>query len=139
MAKGWLFLGRNKQSKTEAVNVDNGALEVKTVGNKVLIYSDTNVTITAGSLLRLDNIETPLNNLVISGLWSSLPNNWNLTVNERGFDGNSYFIEEITEPEIGLSNTFKHTQSFFSGRLRLDIRNNDNSDRTLTRFMIGGY
>ena len=33
MAKGWLFLGRNKQSKTEAVNVDNGALEVKTVGN----------------------------------------------------------------------------------------------------------
>ena len=36
MAKGWLFLGRNKQSKTEAVNVDNGALEVKTVGNIVL-------------------------------------------------------------------------------------------------------
>ena len=35
MAKGWLFLGRNKQSKTEAVNVDNGALEVKTVGNIV--------------------------------------------------------------------------------------------------------
>ena len=36
MAKGWLFLGRNKQSKTEAVNVDNGALEVKTVGNIAL-------------------------------------------------------------------------------------------------------
>ena len=39
MAKGWLFLGRNKQSKTEAVNVDNGALEVKTVGNKVSLLS----------------------------------------------------------------------------------------------------
>ena len=37
MAKGWLFLGRNKQSKTEAVNVDNGALEVKTVGNIALV------------------------------------------------------------------------------------------------------
>ena len=39
MAKGWLFLGRNKQSKTEAVNVDNGALEVKTVGNIAALQS----------------------------------------------------------------------------------------------------
>ena len=53
MAKGWLFLGRNKQSKTEAVNVDNGALEVKTVGNNVLdtlyAHPDTTIAIATGA------------------------------------------------------------------------------------------